>query len=149
MVQAYAQSKLADSVFAVELQRRLTAVGSPIICTGAHPGYAVTNLQRSGPGEPGQVTRFLESILKSVLSHDAAQGALPTLYAAVAPGAVPGGYYGPDGLFQLIGSPVTVPIPKAAQDAEIGKRLWQQSERLTKIAFDLDPVSAQSAAPGN
>jgi NAD(P)-dependent dehydrogenase (short-subunit alcohol dehydrogenase family) len=142
MFQAYAQSKLADSVFAVELQRRLTAIGSPIICTAAHPGYAVTNLQRSGPGEPRGVTRFLESILKPVLSHDAAQGALPTLYAAAAPQAAPGGYYGPDGLFQLIGDPVAVPIPKIAQDAEVGKRLWQESERLTGIVFDFAANSA-------
>jgi NAD(P)-dependent dehydrogenase (short-subunit alcohol dehydrogenase family) len=137
MFQAYAQSKLADSVFAVELQRRLTAVGSPIICTAAHPGYAVTNLQRSGPGEPAPIIRFLESILKSILSHDAATGAWPTLYAAVEPSAKPAGYYGPNGLFQLIGAPVSVAIPKVAQDAGVGKRLWQKSEQLTGVKFDI------------
>lgn len=135
MFQAYAQSKLADSVFSAELQRRLTSVRSPILSTAAHPGYALTNLQTSGPGtNVGIGIRIMETILKPLLSQNAAHGALPTLYAAVATEAVPGGYYGPNGVFELKGYPVTVPIPKAAQDPEIGKRLWQESERLTGTA---------------
>jgi NAD(P)-dependent dehydrogenase (short-subunit alcohol dehydrogenase family) len=134
MVQAYAQSKLADSVFALELQRRLTHAGSPISSTAAHPGYALTNLQTSGPGKNvGFGFRILGEILKPILSQDAAHGALPTLYAAAAPEALPGGYYGPDGLFEMTGSPVSVPIPKSALDVGLAKKLWQESERLTGV----------------
>ena len=135
MRQAYGQSKLADSVFALELQRRLTAIGSPILSTAAHPGYALTNLQTSGPGEVGLVLRMLSEVLKPIASQDAAHGALPTLFAAVAPEATPGGYYGPDRFFELKGDPVPVPIPKTAQDVSVAKRLWAESERLTGISF--------------
>jgi NAD(P)-dependent dehydrogenase (short-subunit alcohol dehydrogenase family) len=136
MFQAYGQAKLADSVFAVELQRRLDAIGSPILSTAAHPGYALTNLQTAGPGNAGgPVLKFLAAILKPIASQDAAHGALPTLYAAVSPEAKPGGYYGPDRFFELKGHPVAVPIPPIAQDVAIGRRLWQESERLTGVSF--------------
>ena len=102
MWQAYAQSKLADLVFQQELQRRLTATGSPILSTGAHPGYAVTNLQTSGPGENVPfLMRVGMAILKPIASQDAAHGALPTLFAATSPEATPGGYYGPSGFQEL------------------------------------------------
>ncbi|MCL1925133.1 MAG: oxidoreductase [Defluviitaleaceae bacterium] len=134
MFGAYSQSKLADSVFAVQLQRRLTKVNSPIIATAAHPGYAVTNLQKTGPGgkEP-----FMMSLLKPLISQDAYGGALPTLYAAVSENAEPGGYYGPDKAFGMKGKPTKVKIPKIAEDEEIGKKLWQEAENLTKIKFDI------------
>jgi NAD(P)-dependent dehydrogenase (short-subunit alcohol dehydrogenase family) len=139
---AYAQSKLADSVFAVELQRRLSAAGSPVIATAAHPGYAITNLQVSGPGATGGqlFLRFMMSVLKPIMSQDAAHGALPTLYAAVDPQAKPGGYYGPDRMMQMKGHPTTVPIAKAAQDPAIASRLWTETERLLSTPFTLDGV---------
>ncbi|WP_158824032.1 oxidoreductase [Granulicella sp. S156] len=140
MRQAYGQSKLADSIFALELQRRLTAIGSPILSTAAHPGYALTNLQKGGSGEIGFVLQLLSAALKPVASQDAAHGALPTLFAAVAPEATPGGYYGPDRVFELKGHPVPVPIPKTAQDVSVAKRLWAESERLTGVSFG--PLSA-------
>ena len=132
MFQAYAQSKLADLIFARELQRRLTAAGSPILSTAAHPGYAVTNLQadhvRLG-------LKMLMAVMKPFLSQDAAHGALPTLYAAVAPEAAAGGYYGPDGIAELKGYPTAAPIPKSALDEAVAKRLWVESERLTRVKF--------------
>jgi NAD(P)-dependent dehydrogenase (short-subunit alcohol dehydrogenase family) len=132
MSQAYGQAKLADSIFALELQRRLTAVHSPIISTASHPGYAITNLQATIQGGlMGVVTKLLAPIA----SQDAAHGALPTLFAAVAREAVPGGYYGPDRFFELKGNPVAVPIAKAAQDAAVARRLWAESERLTGVSF--------------
>jgi NAD(P)-dependent dehydrogenase (short-subunit alcohol dehydrogenase family) len=131
MFQAYGQAKLADSIFALELQRRLSAIGSPIISTAAHPGYAVTNLQAHVEGFTG----FMTTILKPLVSQDAAHGALPTLFAAVAPEAAPGGYYGPDRLFEMKGYPVPVPVPKAAQDVEVARRLWEISEKLTGVSF--------------
>jgi NAD(P)-dependent dehydrogenase (short-subunit alcohol dehydrogenase family) len=133
--QAYAQSKLADSLFALELHRRLTRVGSPVAVTSAHPGYAITNLQTSGPGNGFSPFLVVGAILKPLLSQDAAHGALPTLFAAVAPQAVPGDYYGPDGLFELKGYPTTVPIPSRAQDPNDAERLWSEAESLTGVAF--------------
>ena len=132
MSQAYAQSKLADLVFSQELQRRLTAVGSPILSTAAHPGYAVTNLQADHL-RPG--LKLLITAMKPFFSQDAAHGALPTLYAAVAPEAVAGGYYGPDGFAELNGYPSAVRVPKVARDGSVAKRLWAESERLTHVKF--------------
>ncbi len=132
MFQAYAQSKLADLIFSLELQRRLKAVGSPILSTAAHPGYAVTNLQAD---HVAAGLKMLMAIMKPFLSQDAAHGALPTLYAAVAPAAVAGGYYGPDGIAELKGYPTAVPIPKSALDITVAKRLWAESERLTRVKF--------------
>lgn len=134
---AYAQSKLADSVFAIELQRRLAAAHSPVIVTAAHPGYAITNLQTSGPGETARLhpLRIATTVLKPFLSHDAYHGALPTLFAATAPDAEPGGYYGPDGFQELKGLPAKAKIAPIALDPAIARRLWQVSEQLTGIEF--------------
>jgi NAD(P)-dependent dehydrogenase (short-subunit alcohol dehydrogenase family) len=135
MWQAYSQSKLADSIFALELQRRLMAVGSPIISTAAHPGYAITNLQVTGPGDGNFSMKMLEMLLKPILSQDAVHGVLPTLFAATAPEATPGGYYGPDGFQELKGHPVPAKIAAAAKDAAVAKRLWAETERLTGVTF--------------
>ena len=135
MGQAYAQSKLSDSLFALELHRRLTRAGSPVIVTAAHPGYAITNLQASGPGTGFSTLSVVTAILKPFLSQDAAHGALPTLFAAVSPQAAPGGYYGPDGFMELKGNPTTVPIAPRAQDPRDAERLWSEAESLTGIPF--------------
>jgi NAD(P)-dependent dehydrogenase (short-subunit alcohol dehydrogenase family) len=132
MFQAYAQSKLADLIFSQELQRRLKAVGSPILSTAAHPGYAVTNLQAD---HLGLGMKMLTTTMKPFLSQDAAHGALPTLYAAVAEEAVAGGYYGPNGFAELKGYPAAARVPKSALDETISKRLWLESERLTGVTF--------------
>ncbi len=102
MFGAYSQSKLADLIFQLELQRRLSAAGSPILSTGAHPGYALTNLQTSGPAGIVPLSfRLVEIILKPLASQDAAHGALPTLFAATSPVVTPGGYYGPTTHFPM------------------------------------------------
>jgi NAD(P)-dependent dehydrogenase (short-subunit alcohol dehydrogenase family) len=132
MFQAYAQSKLADLIFSQELQRRLKAIGSPILSVAAHPGYAVTNLQA---GPLGLGMRFVITVMKPFLSQDAARGALPMLYAAVDPEAVAGGYYGPDGIGELKGYPAAVSIPKSALDTAVANQLWLESERLTGVRF--------------
>lgn len=136
---AYAQSKLADSVFAIELQRRLTTVHSPVIVTAAHPGYAITNLQTSGPGETARLhpMRIAMTVLKPFLAQDAYHGALPTLFAATDHGVEPGGYYGPDGFQELKGFPATAKIAPMALDPAIARRLWLVSEQLTGIEFHL------------
>ena len=132
MLQAYAQSKLADLIFAQELQRRLTAVSSPIISTAAHPGYAVTNLQAD---HVSAALKIMMTLMKPFFSQDAAHGALPTLFAATAPQAVPGGYYGPGGLAELKGSPIAVKLARGATDQSLARRLWTESERLTGVHF--------------
>jgi NAD(P)-dependent dehydrogenase (short-subunit alcohol dehydrogenase family) len=132
MFQAYAQSKLANLIFSQELQRRLTAVGSPIVSTAAHPGYAVTNLQAD---HVGAGLTLLMAVIKPFLSQDAAHGALPTLFAAVAAEAVPGGYYGPDGVAELKGHPTAVRLARGAMDLTVANRLWIESECLTNIKF--------------
>ena len=134
MSQAYAQSKLADLLFAQELQRRLTAAGSPVCSTAAHPGYAITNLQAD---HVPVGLKIAITLLKPFLSQDAAQGALPTLYAAVAPEAIGGGYYGPDGVLEMKGYPTVVPVPKRAQDGADARQLWEESERLTGVRFEV------------
>ncbi len=135
MVQAYSQSKLADLLFAFELQNRLTAAGSPIIATSAHPGYAITNIQTSGPGKSYSIRRFFDALFMPIAAQGAAHGALPILYAATSPEARPGGYYGPSGLCELKGYPTAVQIPHRARDVEVAERLWREAERLTGIEF--------------
>ncbi len=127
---AYCQSKLADLMFALELARRCTAAGIELLSNAAHPGYARTNLQTSGRGKP---QARIGKILALFLSHDAAHGARPTLWAATALDATQGSYYAPDRVFQLKGDPVLIPIPKPARDEAAARRLWDISENLTGV----------------
>ena len=129
---AYGQSKLANLLFTAELQRRLTEAGSPVLSMAAHPGYAATNLQsHSG----SRLVEFAMGTLGNrLLAQDAASGALPTLYAAVA--GLPGNTFaGPSGFAGMRGAPAPGPRSKAASDAETARRLWQVSETLTGVTF--------------
>jgi hypothetical protein len=83
----------------------------------------------------GPEWKILMAMMKPFLSQDAAHGALPTLYAAVAEKVVAGGYYGPDGIAELKGYPTAVPVPKRVLDGSVAKRLWVESERLTRVKF--------------
>ena len=137
---AYCQSKLADLMFTLELGRRCAAAGIGLLSNAAHPGYARTNLQTSGPGRPqNPLGRFLyfsiEKIMASFMSQDAVRGALPTLRAATATDAAQGSYYGPDRIFQLKGDPIRVPIPQPARDEAASRRLWEVSEKLTRVQW--------------
>lgn len=137
---AYAQSKLANQVFAVELHRRLRAARSPIASLAAHPGYADTELQAAGPRMRGGIAAVLArpvvSLTNRVLAQDAETGALPLLFAATAPIAASGHYYGPDGRFGAQGYPAEVNLVAAARDPEAGRRLWELSEHLTGVTYD-------------
>jgi NAD(P)-dependent dehydrogenase (short-subunit alcohol dehydrogenase family) len=135
---AYGQSKLANLLFAAELQRRLTASGSTVIATAAHPGYAATNLQfHSGRRSMDVINR----IGNRLLAQDEDGGALPTLYAAVAD--VPGNSFaGPGGFMEQRGAPKLVGRSKAARDANTARRLWDVSEELTSVRFPLTAVAA-------
>ena len=129
---SYQRSKLANAVFAIELDRRLRAAGSPAISVFAHPGYSATNLQSSGPTG---AAKAVMAITNRVLAQSPERGALPTLYAATAPGVEGGDYYGPDGFGEMRGFPKRVEAISDARDPEIGSRLWQASEELTGVRY--------------
>jgi NAD(P)-dependent dehydrogenase (short-subunit alcohol dehydrogenase family) len=135
---AYSQSKLANLLFTKELQRRLTQVGSPVVATAAHPGYAATNLQFHSGG--GAMESFMK-VGNRVLAQSDEQGALPTEYAALAD--LPGdSFAGPDGLLEMRGAPKLVGRTKRAQDADAARRLWTVSEELTGVTFPLGVSAA-------
>jgi NAD(P)-dependent dehydrogenase (short-subunit alcohol dehydrogenase family) len=131
---AYAQSKLANLLFAFELDRRLKTAGWPLISVAAHPGYSATNLQLSGP-PPHE--RLVMRVSNKLFAQSAEIGALPLLYAATAPDLRGGSYVGPDGAGEMRGHPVLVQATKRAQDEEAARRLWEISERLTGVAYDI------------
>lgn len=130
---AYARSKLACLIFALELQRRSAAAGWGIASIAAHPGVSRTDLLRNAPGR-----RSLHGLARSwlwFLFQPAAQGALPALYAATAPEARPGAYYGPDRMGETRGSPSPSRLPVAAGDPTTAARLWRLSEEMTGAPF--------------
>ena len=123
---AYGQSKLANLLFTYELQRRFQAVGIESAATAAHPGWTGTNLQsHSG----------FFSMLNPVLGQKPEMGALPTLYAAIAPDVEGGDYYGPQGLFESRGYPTRVSSNARSHDTAVAARLWSVSEKLTGVHF--------------
>lgn len=128
----YAQSKFANVLFALELDRRLKAAGLPVRSMLAHPGYSATNLQLSGP------TGILKLFMRfgnRFLAQDVAMGALNQLYAATAPAAAGVQFIGPDGKGEKNGYPRIVQPIAAASDPDLAKRLWQLSEDLTGVRF--------------
>jgi NAD(P)-dependent dehydrogenase (short-subunit alcohol dehydrogenase family) len=133
-IKAYGQSKLAMLLFAFELQRRSDAGKWRLMSVAAHPGYARTPLFEKGPGVKSLIHRVHQS-LGGWLGHSAASGALPLLYAATAPKARPGDYYGPQGALELAGPSGVAGIGKKAQDKELARELWERSERLTGVTW--------------
>ena len=127
---AYAQSKLANVMTALELQRRLDAQGAEVLSIAAHPGLARTNLQPTSVAARGSRLEGLVYRLMDPLFQSAAMGALPQLFAAIAPDAEAGGFYGPGGLGNLKGYPKACRIAPAALDAEACTQLWSVSEEL-------------------
>jgi NAD(P)-dependent dehydrogenase (short-subunit alcohol dehydrogenase family) len=140
-MKAYQQSKLADLIFAFELDRRLHAASSCVMSVAAHPGIANTNLFQAGDYSPFEKTvrNLLGHAIGIVLNTDS-EGALPTLYAATAPGAEDGGYYGPQGFQEMSGEVVDRAIvAPQARDVSAATRLWQTCEDLTGIEFLSSP----------
>ncbi|EHP38257.1 dehydrogenase [Cupriavidus basilensis OR16] len=127
---AYAQSKLAMLMFALELQRRSDANGWGLLSNAAHPGWARTDLMTNGPGTNGMLG-VLSRLLAPFFSQGAAQGALPTLLAATSPEARAAAYYGPDGFSEMKGAPARAKIMPQAMDREVAARLWERSSALT------------------
>lgn len=130
---AYTQSKLACLMFALELQRRSDAAGWGIQSMAAHPGISRTDLLPNGAGAGSAAGLFRR--FAWFLFQPAAQGALPTLFAATSPQAQGGAYYGPDKLSETRGYPTTAKVPAQALDPSDAERLWRESERLTGVSF--------------
>ena len=137
---AYGQSKLANLLFALELDRRLKAAGLPMISVAAHPGYSATNLQMSGP--PLQ-ERIVMRVANRLFAQPAEMGALPMIYAATYPDLAGGSYVGPDGPREARGYPALVQPSERAKDPATAKRLWEVSEKLTGVKYaQLEPATA-------
>jgi NAD(P)-dependent dehydrogenase (short-subunit alcohol dehydrogenase family) len=128
---AYGQSKLANLLFTLELQRRLTAAGSRVRAMSAHPGWAATNLQgRTG----SQVKDGFMAVGNRLWATNSEEGARPALFAATAD--LPGNsYVGPGGVLEMRGAPALVGRTAAASDPEMAKKLWTASAELTGTDF--------------
>jgi NAD(P)-dependent dehydrogenase (short-subunit alcohol dehydrogenase family) len=131
---AYGQSKLANLMFAFELQRRSDAAGWGITSIAAHPGISRTDLIPNGAGRNSPIS-FVRYLLGPIFFQPAAQGALPTLFAATSPDAKAGAYYGPDRLNETRGLPTEAKVPLQAQDIGVAARLWDVSETLAGVKF--------------
>ncbi len=135
---AYGQSKLANLLFLLELQRRLEDAGSDLRATAAHPGYAATNLQAH---TGSKLQNGVMAIGNKLFAQSQAMGALPTLYAATED--IPGGtYIGPDGFQEQRGHPTVIGRSGAAMDADLARKLWARSEELTGVSFPLSGAAA-------
>jgi NAD(P)-dependent dehydrogenase (short-subunit alcohol dehydrogenase family) len=133
---AYGQSKLANLLFTFGLARRARNAGSPLVAAAAHPGYASTALQHRGPEMSGKkVMAAAMRLTNAAVAQPPEGGALPQLYAAVAPGVVGGDYIGPGGPFELRGTPRKVRASARARREADAERLWQRSEEMTGVAY--------------
>jgi NAD(P)-dependent dehydrogenase (short-subunit alcohol dehydrogenase family) len=125
---AYGQSKLANLLFTRELQRRFEGARVDALAAAAHPGSTRTGLQ--------QHSRLMTTLV-ALFSQEPPGGALPTLYAATAPDVRGGEYFGPGGLFGMVGPPARARSSPRSKDAAVARRLWEESERLTGVSFAL------------
>ena len=131
---AYSESKLANILFAKELDRRARLAHSKLLSQAVHPGISMTNIMVNGPGTKNLQAIVLRILAPIIIQPDDA-GALPTLYAATSPEAKGGEYIGPDGFQEFKGSPVVVPPRANGLDEAAGMRLWTVSEELTGVVY--------------
>ncbi|MEQ4305158.1 hypothetical protein ABNF97_27890 [Plantactinospora sp. B6F1] len=130
---AYAQSKLANLLFAYELQRRLSAAGRRTMSVAAHPGVAATEGMRRDRSLQGK-------LLAGGPAQSPEMGALPMLYAATAPGVGAGACVGPDGFMQRSGYPTLVRSSRTSRDSTLAAHLWGRSELLTGVRYTIEPL---------
>jgi NAD(P)-dependent dehydrogenase (short-subunit alcohol dehydrogenase family) len=128
--EAYAQSKLANLIFTLALNRYFEESGSEAIAAAAHPGWTVTGLQKG-----------ILHAASRIIGQQPDMGALPTLRAATDPDVQPNDYYGPGGIMEMRGYPVRVDSIEATKDPELAERLWDVSEELTGVRY-ASPVQA-------
>ncbi len=133
---AYAQSKLANLLFAYEFQRRLVSAGIDVKSLGCHPGYAATNLQSAGPRMDGKAfSLWMMNLANMLVAQSQTMGALPTLFAAVASQATGSDYIGPTGRGGMRGYPEKVRSSDKSYDKDMAGRLWSISEELTGVTY--------------
>lgn len=133
-MEAYAQSKLANLMFALELQRRSEIAAWGLTSIAAHPGLSRTSLFTTGAGS-FSVTGLFSRFFGPILFQSAARGALPTLFAATSPDAAPGAYYGPDGPQEARGNVRLAWVPTQARNVDVAARLWDVAEELTGLTL--------------
>ncbi|AAG19016.1 oxidoreductase [Halobacterium salinarum] len=140
--EAYSQSKLANLLFAYELDRRLRAASASVTSVACHPGYAATNLQLRGPQAAGSRLRLLAMrAANALVGQSAEQGAWPLLYAATNPSIDGGEYIGPGGVLNMRGHPERQQPSARSRDEDTARRLWTVSADRTGVDFDLpDPA---------
>lgn len=135
---AYGMSKLAGLLFMRELAGRVGRSESEVISAAAHPGYASTELQSKGAKMRGKrLSIAMFNLANGLAAQSAAQGALPTLYAATAEDVSPGAYYGPKGFMRLWGGPAPDEPGRKKMSAEAAEELWRVSESLTGVDFQV------------
>ncbi len=130
---AYSQSKLANLLFGLELDRRLKRAGKDVSSIIAHPGVASTSIIANGMGT--DLKAKVAGVMVSLFAQSEARGALPLLYAATSPDAKAGHYYGPDGIAEIKGNPVEVKPRPHALDPVSAARLWHISEQMTGVEY--------------
>ncbi|HPE21893.1 MAG TPA: oxidoreductase [Bacteroidales bacterium] len=128
----YRQSKLANLLFAIDLQHRLERAGSSTISVACHPGITVTNLLSRGSGK--ETGRVMKALMR-IVAQPASMGSLPTLYAATHPDLRGGEYIGPDGPGNTKGYPVLTNDPARLYKPDLAARLWEVSEELTGVRY--------------
>jgi NAD(P)-dependent dehydrogenase (short-subunit alcohol dehydrogenase family) len=139
---AYGQSKLANLIFALELDRRSREAGWGIVSSAAHPGLTKTNLQISGPSRGREKPALMQRLytaswrLAPFLWQEIDDGILPALYAAATPHAEGGAFYGPRGFYEAAGGGVArAKVPANARNDADNRRLWELSEQLTGVSY--------------
>jgi NAD(P)-dependent dehydrogenase (short-subunit alcohol dehydrogenase family) len=133
---AYGQSKLANLLFTIELDRRLRLAEKHIIVASAHPGWASTNLQtKAAEIEGAKFKRSMINVFNKLFGQSPRMGALPLLYAATSYSVESSMFYGPNGIFGLHGYPVEIKTDPKRVDPKVALKLWEASEKLTGIKF--------------
>jgi NAD(P)-dependent dehydrogenase (short-subunit alcohol dehydrogenase family) len=135
---SYSESKLANLSFALELNRRVKAAGLGVVSVGAHPGYALTNLQKTGTSLGGGINALAGTAFHQVsriVAQSAEMGAWPLLRAATDPSLTGGEYVGPSSLGQTRGRPRLVGMTRWARDEDLADNLWAASEAATGVEF--------------
>lgn len=130
---SYRQSKLANLLFTYELHRRLETLGSKTIAVAAHPGVSITNLANH---LKGKMMFKVFMLFSGLVTHPPANGAMPQIRAATDPDVKGEQYYGPDRMGEMKGDPVVVQSTKASHNLEAAQKLWEVSEKLTKVKFE-------------
>ena len=147
---AYAQSKLANVLFAYELDRRLRAADADVTSVACHPGFAATNLQRRGPELAGSKLRlWMMKLANAVFAQSAATGALPMLMAGTDSDVAGGEYVGPGGLMNMRGAPQIQPSSDRSYDEGLAGKLWDVSVDLTGVSYDLPEPHPPDATSAN